>query len=96
MGVETGSKSVITLNLNRIIQDWCKGKVPTVGNQYDSLRLYLRDILDRVYKYHIAYNECLWDMYDAKLLPAYTEGFIALNKQYLTIGINGLKNKIWA
>ena len=29
-------------------------------------------------------------MYDAKLLPAYTEGFIALNKQYLTIGINGL------
>jgi len=96
MGVETGSKSVITLNLNRIIQDWCKsiGGVPKVGNQYDSLRLYLRDILNRVYKYHIAYNECLWDMYDAKLLPAYTEGFISLNKQYLTIGINGL-NQSW-
>lgn len=90
MGVETGSKSVITLNLNRIIQDWCKGKVPTVGNQYDSLRLYLRDILDRVYKYHIAYNECLWDMYDAGLLPVYSNGFISLNKQYLTIGLNGL------
>ena len=98
MGVETGSKSVITLNLNRIIQDWCKsiGGVPKVGNQYDSLRLYLREILQRVYKYHITYNECLWDMYDAGLLPAYKEGFISLNKQYLTIGINGLKNKIWA
>lgn len=92
MGVETGSKSVITLNLNRIIQDWCKsiGGVPKVGNQYDSLRLYLREILQRVYKYHITYNECLWDMYDAGLLPAYKEGFISLNKQYLTIGLNGL------
>lgn len=92
MGVETGSKSVITLNLNRIIQDWCKsiGGVPTVGNQYDSLRLYISNILARVYKYHIAYNECLWDMYDAGLLPVYSSGFISLNKQYLTIGLNGL------
>lgn len=92
MGVQTGSKSVITLNLNRIIQDWCKsiGGIPTVGNQYDSLRLYLNDILARVYKYHIAYNELLWDMYDAGLLPVYKAGFIDLNKQYLTIGINGL------
>lgn len=92
IGVETGSKSVITLNLNRIIQDWCKsiGGVPFVGNQYDSLRLYLNTILDRVYKYHIAYNECLWDMYDARLLPVYKAGFISLDRQYLTIGINGL------
>lgn len=50
----------------------------------------MENILKKVYKYHIAYNECLWDMYEAKLLPAYTEGFISLNKQYLTIGINGL------
>ena len=92
MGVQTGSKSVITLNLNRIVQDWCKsiGGIPTVSNQYDSLRLYLNDILERVYKYHIAYNELLWDMYDAGLLPVYKAGFIDLNKQYLTIGINGL------
>ena len=94
MGVETGSKSVITLNLNRIVQDWFK----TVGcpNPFslsyyaDSLRAYIRDILSRVYKYHIAYNECLWDMYDAGLLPVYSNGFISLNKQYLTIGLNGL------
>ena len=115
MGVETGSKSVITLNLNRIIQDWYKLDIPSsdieydiqgemhnpadrlnsmwVGNKefaYATLRNYLNKILERVYKYHIAYNECLWDMYDAKLLPAYSKGFISLNKQYLTIGINGL------
>lgn len=92
MGVETGSVSVITLNLSRIIQDWCKsiGGAPKVGNQFDSLRSYLKEILNRIYKYHISYKECLWDMYNSKLLPAYTEGFISLNKQYSTIGINGL------
>ena len=100
MGVETGSKSVITLNLNRIIQDWIKTryKIEFKGilkvTDYEYLAEYLENILERVYKYHIAYNECLWDMYDAKLLPAYTEGFISLNKQYLTIGINGL-NQSW-
>lgn len=96
MGVETGSKSVITLNLNRITQDWIRTRYkfyyrdPLGVNDYEYLAEYLEDILQRVYKYHIAYNECLWDMYDARLLPAYSEGFISLNKQYLTIGINGL------
>ena len=106
MGVETGSKSVITLNLNRIIQDWActhsyKGKLFKKGVRLSAnplkvvglladFKIYLRNILSRVYKYHIAYNECLWDMYDAGLLPVYSNGFISLNKQYLTIGLNGL------
>ena len=95
MGVETGSKSVITLNLNRIVQDCCKqhGGDPSFVSA-KNLKQYIIDILERVYKYHIAYNESLWDMYDAGLLPAYSEGFISLNKQYLTIGINGL-NQSW-
>ena len=88
MGIMTGSKSVITLNLNRIIQDWDNYKGET--RDYNKLEDYLRSILDRVYKYHTAYNELMWDMYEAKLLPAYRAGFIDLNKQYLTIGINGL------
>lgn len=94
MGVETGSKSVITLNLNRIIQDCDRayGLKRNGGWRENSsfLKDYLTKILGRVYKYHHAYNEILWDMYDANLLPAYKAGFIALNKQYLTIGINGL------
>lgn len=97
IGVETGSKSVITLNLNRITQDFCKkefGIRPNFKNfteeNLENYRKHITRILERVYKYHTAYNELLWDMYDANLLPVYKAGFISLNKQYLTIGINGL------
>lgn len=92
----TGSKNVITLNLNRIIQDWCKsiGGIPTIGNQHDSLKFYLIDILERIYKYQIAYNECLKYLKENKLLLVYDAGFIDMKKQYLTIGINGL-NQAW-
>ena len=106
MGVETGSKSVISLNLSRIIQDWYrtapnwKEELTSYGRanisstllreNYPTLKVYLQNILDRVYKYHTAYNELLWDMYDVNILPIYKAGFISLNKQYLTIGINGL------
>ena len=115
MGVSTGSKSVITLNLNRNIQDFWRNldkdyknnlKLHITGSLkdenylaednlydddfYNKLFEYLLPILDRIYKYHTAYNELLWDMYDANLLPVYKAGFINLNKQYLTIGINGL------
>lgn len=93
MGIMTGSKSVITLNLNRIIQDWSKDIKPIISNTLlykQSLKDYIINILERVYKYQTAYNELLWDMYDANLLPVYKAGFIDLNKQYLTIGLNGL------
>ena len=88
----TGSKNVITLNLNRIIQDWCKsiGGVPIVGNQHDSLKFYLINILERVYKYQTAYNEILKYLHKNDLLTVYNAGFIDMKKQYLTIGINGL------
>ena len=104
MGLQTGSKSVITLNLNRIIQDWVHSMEETDDNnnsvkngsffkvERDGKQLaeYIGTILQRVYKYHTAYNELLWVMKDAHLLPVYDAGFIDLNKQYLTIGINGL------
>lgn len=97
IGVETGSKSVITLNLNRIIQDFCKKEFGVRPNFTDfteenkeNFKSHICKILRRVYRYHTAYNEYLWDMYDAGLLPVYKAGFIHLNKQYLTIGLNGL------
>jgi ribonucleoside-triphosphate reductase len=93
MGLQTGSKSVITINLNRIIQDWARTiEFDSLFNEKNlaSFKEYLGTILERIYKYHIAYNELLWDMKDAHLLPVYDAGFIDLNKQYLTIGINGL------
>lgn len=97
IGIQTGSKSVISFNLSRLIQMWYKKEcerredVFTFDDScYPSLKKYLSKLLDRVYKYHHAYNELLWDMYDADLLPAYKAGFIDLNKQYLTLGLNGL------
>jgi ribonucleoside-triphosphate reductase len=98
VGIELGSKSVITFNLNRLIQMWYRKECDKKDvesfefgdNNYSSLKKYLSKLTDRVYKYHHAYNELLWDMYDANLLPAYRAGFIDLNKQYLTLGLNGL------
>ena len=85
-GVATGSKSVITLNLNRIVQNYAKSKSKDKGE----FKEYLIKILDRVYKYHHAYNELLKDLQASNMLPVYDAGFISLNQQFLTIGINGM------
>ena len=84
VGIATGSKSVITLNLNRIVQDWANDS----GDM--ELEEYLIPILERVYKYHTAYNELLKDFYAKNMLTVYSAGFIDLKKQFLTIGLNGI------
>lgn len=101
-GVATGSKSVITLNINRIVQDFCRLNRTSVdradiANEWANepamrraFKDYIVDILKRVYKYHAAYNELLWDLYDNNMMPVYKEGYIHLNQQFLTIGINGV------
>ena len=81
-GIETGSKGVITLNLNRIVQDWGK-------ESYGTLAQYITNIVNRVHKYLTAFNEIIWDSKNAGLLTIFNAGFIDLDKQYLTIGING-------
>ena len=111
IGEMTGSQNVITLNFNRIIQDWynsmkvnvsAKEKSGKASPEFigsllrtdkslqESLKVYLIEILERIYKYQTAYNSCLRRLLDAGLLTTYTAGFIDLKKQYLTIGINGL------
>ena len=82
-GVMTGSKKVITLNINRIVQDWYKVK------DICTLSEYIRDITSRVHKYLEAWNDHLWDLYNSGLLTVYNAGFISLDKQYLTVGFNG-------
>ena len=91
-GVMTGSCNVITLNINRIVQNWCKsiGGIPRVGNQHDSLKFYLIDILNRVYKYHIAFKTMLYELEDKGMFAASNGGYIHISKLYSTIGINGL------
>lgn len=81
-GIATGSKSVMTLNINRLVQN-------AVRNGYDMLD-YLRENVRKVHKYQTAFNELLKEFYEEGLLPVYKAGFISLDKQYLTIGINGV------
>ena len=91
-GVATGSVNVITLNINRLIQNYVhlSGYSLDSADFYKHLEWYLRNILDRVYKYHRAYRALLKDLYEANMLPVYTAGYISLDKQFSTIGINGV------
>lgn len=97
-GVQTGSANVITLNLNRIVQDWAVtwgGRI-NAEMYWDDVKHqgcfkdYLIDILERVYKYHIAYKTLLYEVEDAGMLNASTAGYISMHKLFSTIGINGL------
>ena len=81
-GVSTGSKCVITINMNRLIQN-------AVRNDKD-IKVALSGQVDDVHKYLLAYDALLQDSFNAKLLPVYDAGYISLEKQFLTIGINGL------
>jgi anaerobic ribonucleoside-triphosphate reductase len=82
-GIETGSKCVVTLNLNRITQDWDR------AGRKQTLPEYITPIVERVHAYLNAWNSKLWDDYNAGLLTVYKAGFINLDKQYLTVGVNG-------
>lgn len=93
-GVMTGSCNVITLNINRIVQDCNKayGLNRNGGWKENTsfLRDYLVDILQRVYKYHIAFKTMLYDLEDKGMFAASNGGYIYISKLYSTIGINGL------
>lgn len=93
-GVMTGSCNVITLNINRIVQDCDKayGLNRNGGWKENTSFLidYLVDILQRVYKYHIAYKTMLYEQEEKGMFAACNGGYIHMSKLYSTIGINGL------
>lgn len=80
-GVSTGSKCVMTMNINRLVQNAIRDNIPieeAVAAQTEKL-----------HKYLLAFNEILKENLVKHMLPIYEAGFISLDKQYLTIGING-------
>jgi ribonucleoside-triphosphate reductase len=81
-GVSTGSKSVLTINLNRCIQH--------AVNRGMLYLFFLEEIVDLAHKVQLAYNENLKYMQQKGMLPLFDAGYIHLNRQYLTIGVNGL------
>lgn len=81
-GVSTGSKSVLTVNLNRCVQ-----QATREGRPYTD---FLAEIIDLMHKVQLAYNENLKDMLDKGMLPLFDAGYINIKRQYLTIGVNGM------
>lgn len=80
-GVSTGSKGVITININRLVQN-------AVKNNKDISEA-VKEQVEKIHKYFYAYNSTLEDNFNSGLLAVYNAGYISLEKQYLTIGING-------
>lgn len=81
-GVSTGSKSVLTINLNRCIQY-------AVNHNLD-YKEYLSHVIDLCHKVQLAYNENLKELQKNGMLPLFDAGYINFSRQYLTIGVNGL------
>lgn len=80
-GVATGSKGVLTININRLVQY-------AVRDNRD-ISDAVKEIVYECHHYLTAFNEIMKDNFKAKLLPVYNAGYISLDKQFLTIGING-------
>ena len=89
-GISTGSKAVITINVNRLVQDVKKKSDKNNLDFNIELDKAIRSQVDDIHKYLNAFNEILKDEQASGLLPIYDAGYISLPKQYLTIGINGL------
>ena len=81
-GVSTGSKSVLTINLNRCVQ-----QATREGRPYTD---FLNEVVDLVHKVQMAYNENLKHLLNKGMLPLFDAGYINIKRQYLTIGVNGM------
>lgn len=81
-GVSTGSKSVLTINLNRCVQQATREGRPYLD--------FLEEVVDLVHKVQLAYNENLKNLLKKGMLPLFDAGYINIARQYLTIGVNGM------
>ena len=81
-GISTGSKSVLTINLNRCVQNAVNKGLPHLE--------FLEQVVDLVHKVQLAYNENLKYLESKRMLPLFDSGYINMKRQYLTIGVNGL------
>lgn len=97
-GVATGSKCVMTININRLVQNAKRKALQERGEMYwTDIRNFFADMskaveeqTEKIHKYLIAFNAIVKDMQANHMIPIYDAGFIAPEKQYLTVGINGL------
>lgn len=89
-GIMTGSMNVITLNMNRFIQDSVKYAKQHNADIKTTIEEHLKNQIYLIHKYQLAFKNYFTDLFNANMLPAYTANYINLDKQYLTVGVNGL------
>lgn len=90
-GVQTGSCNVITINLNRLVQDALKGhEYDSSVHPYGRILQLLTEVVERVHKYHIAYKTMLYEWEANGMFTASKAGYISMSKLYSTIGLNGI------
>lgn len=90
-GVQTGSCNVITINLNRLTQDACRGhEFDSTTHPYTRIKNLLTEVVERVHKYHIAYKTMLYEWEANGMFTASKAGYIHMDKLYSTVGLNGI------
>lgn len=101
-GIKTGSCNVITININRIVQNYFN--IDGLATREDAIvmwkedsgeiaaefKQYLINILERIYKYHIAFKTLLYEAEKSGMLTSSKAGYIDMESLYSTIGINGI------
>lgn len=81
-GIATGSKCVMTININRLVQNAYRMNKNIRDEVYKQVK--------KIHQYLIAFNEIEKRMLKNHMLQVYDAGFISLEKQYLTTGVNGV------
>lgn len=109
IGLMTGSVNVITLNINRIVQDfhrkmfagehedhinndivrWHASGFKNSPDVKKHFKDYLISILERVYKYHIAYKTMMYDLEDCGMITYSNANYLYIKKLYSTVGVLG-------
>ena len=90
-GVQTGSCNVITINLNRLTQNACKGhEFDSTVSPYIRIKNLLTEVVERVHKYHTAYKTMLYEWEANGMFTASKAGYIHMDKLYSTVGLNGI------
>lgn len=88
-GIATGSKCVMTININRLVQDAVHGYEGDFVGALKSVKAALESQVGNIHKYLTAFNAIVKDAQENRMTPLYDAGFVTPEKQYLTIGVNG-------
>jgi len=90
VGEMTGSVNVITINMNRFIQDTHRLSKRMHVDFSELMISELRKTVQKIHKYHVSIRKIYEFMRDSGMYPVHDANFIKMERQFSTIGINGL------